>query len=99
METAVLSLRLDIEENSEDREEVGMRCTALFSLDLNRRMKTKAEKTAVDIQDGRKPEDALAIKRQKTRWFSLPGDTRPSNGLRRYIKRTRTLYHLLTTFS
>ena len=37
METAILSLRLDIEENSEDREEVGMRHTSLFSLDLNRR--------------------------------------------------------------
>ena len=36
MEIAVLSLGLDVRENSEDREEVGMRCTALLSLDLNR---------------------------------------------------------------
>jgi hypothetical protein len=36
METAVLSLRLDVGENLEDREEAGMRHTALFSLDLNK---------------------------------------------------------------
>ena len=39
METVVLSLGLDIGENSEDREKVGTRRTALFSLDLNRRHK------------------------------------------------------------
>ena len=37
MEIAVLSLGLDIGENSEDRGEVGMRRTVLLSLDLNRR--------------------------------------------------------------
>ena len=58
----------------------------------------KAEKTVVDIQDRHKPQDALAIKRQKTQWFSLLGDTRPNNGHRRYIKCTRILHHLLTTF-
>jgi hypothetical protein len=36
METAVLSLRLDVGENLEDREEAGMRHTALFYLDLNK---------------------------------------------------------------
>ena len=36
METAILSLGLDVGENSKDRGEVGMRRTALFSLDLNR---------------------------------------------------------------
>jgi hypothetical protein len=36
METAILSLGLDVEENSEDRGEVGMRRTAVLSLDLNR---------------------------------------------------------------
>ena len=51
----------------------------------------KAEKMAVDIQDGRKPQDTLAIKRQKTQRFSLLGDTRPNNGHRRYIKHACTL--------
>ena len=52
----------------------------------------------VDIQDGRKPQDTLTIKRQKTRWFNFLDDTRPNNGHRRYIKCTRTLRHLLATF-
>jgi hypothetical protein len=59
----------------------------------------KAEKAVVGVQDRSEFQGALAIKRQKTRWLSLPGDTRPNNGHRRYIKRTRTLCHLLTTFS
>jgi hypothetical protein len=44
METSVLSLGLDVRENSKDKEEVGMRCTALFSLfslNLNRWHKDK----------------------------------------------------------
>jgi hypothetical protein len=59
----------------------------------------KAEKAVVGVQDGCKFQGAFVIKRQKTQRFSLPGDTRPSNGHRRYIKRTRTLCHLLTAFS
>ena len=41
METAVLSLRLNVGENLEDEEEVGMRRTPLFSLDLNRQHEDK----------------------------------------------------------
>jgi hypothetical protein len=52
-------------------------------------MKTKAEKMVVGVQDGHKLQDALAIKRWKTRWFSLPSDTRPSNGSRRGGDRTK----------
>ena len=40
--------------------------------------KTKVEKMAVNIQDEHKPQDALVIKRQNTRRFSLLGDTRPA---------------------
>ena len=36
METSIVSLGLDIRENSKDKGEVGMRHTALLSLDLNR---------------------------------------------------------------
>ena len=59
----------------------------------------KAEKTTVDIQDRRKAQDALTIKRQTTRRFSPPCDTRPINGIRRYAKCMHFLQHLLTTFS
>jgi hypothetical protein len=62
-------------------------------------MKMKVEKMVVGVQDGRKLQDALAIKRQKTRWFSLPCDTIPDNDRKGYIERMRFLWHLLTAFS
>ena len=39
----------------------------------------------VGVQDRHKLQDALEIKTWKTRWFNPLGDTRPSNGHRRYI--------------
>jgi hypothetical protein len=75
-----------------------MRLITLLSLGLIDGMKMKVEKMMDDIQDEHKLQDTLTIKRRKTRWFSLLGDTRPNNICRRYIKRMHFLHHLLTAF-
>jgi hypothetical protein len=99
MEIAVLSLGLDVRENLKDKEELGIRRTALLSLDLNRWHEDEGGEDGGRHSRWAQTPRHTRNQEEKTWQFSLLGNTRPNNGHRRYMKHTHTLCHLLTTFS
>ena len=99
METAIISLGLDVGENSEDKGEVGMRCTALLSLDLN--MRHEDDNREGGGRHSRWTQTLRHTRDQEAEhgWFSLLGGTIPSNGHWRYINCVRLIRELLSIFS
>ena len=91
METFVISLGLDVGENLEDKGEVGMRRTALLSLDLNRRHEDEGG------EDGgsrsRRVQALGRIRNQGVEDMTVqsPGQHETSNGHWRYIECMRLL--------